>query len=179
MVTKFFEGLGGKLGERWAATVLTPAFVFWAGRLVAWIWRFGWTPLEAWFARQSQPVQIALLVGGLLGVAISAVVVERLELPVLRFLEGYWPYWMRPLQRLLVRWQASRLDRAEQRLQALAAKGVQQLTPEELDEYVALDWRLMHAPALPERRMPTTLGNILRAAERRSADKYGLDAVIC
>jgi len=37
----------------------------------------------------------------------------------------------------------------------------------------------MHTPAESDRHMPTKLGNILRAAELRSKDKYGLDAVIC
>lgn len=37
----------------------------------------------------------------------------------------------------------------------------------------------MQFPSQPNRLMPTKLGNILRAAESRPYDKYGLDAVIC
>ncbi len=75
MPTKFLENLGGKLADSWATNLLTPAFVFWLGGLLAWSGRFGWKPLEDLLKQQSEPIQIALLVGGLLIVAASAFVV--------------------------------------------------------------------------------------------------------
>ncbi len=180
MPTKFIESLGGKLAERWSAALLTPAFVFWLGGLAAFLWRFGWNRLAIWLTGQSESIQIALLVVSLLVVAASAFVVQQFELPVIKFLEGYWPSWMRPLRRLLLQQQRHWLRQKEQRWQNLATQqDKQSLTPEEMDEFVALDWQLRQFPARPERLMPTRLGNLLRAAEEQPSNKYGLDAVIC
>ncbi|MEW6497219.1 MAG: hypothetical protein AB1589_32660 [Cyanobacteriota bacterium] len=180
MPTKFIESLGGKLAERWSAALLTPAFVFWLGGLAAFLWRFGWNRLANWLTGQSESIQIALLVVSLLVVAASAFVVQLFELPVIKFLEGYWPSWMRPLRRLLLQRQRYWLRQKEQRWQNLATQqDKQSLTPEEMDEFVALDWQLRQFSARPERLMPTRLGNLLRAAEEQPLNKYGLDAVIC
>jgi hypothetical protein len=180
MPTKFLENLGGKLAESWVANLLTPAFVFWIGGLLAWIGSFGWKSSEQWLKQQSEPIQTALLVGGLLIVTASAFVIQRFDLLVLRFLEGYWPRWMRPLKHWLIQRQTPQMNRAKNRLQDLAGKQNQQdLTAEELDEYISLDSQLMQFPAQTEKLMPTRLGNLLRAAEMRPLNKYELDAVIC
>jgi hypothetical protein len=181
MPTKFLEGLGGKLAEQWAASLLTPAFVFWLGGLAAWIQKFGWNQLQQWLASLGEPLQIAVLVGSLLLVAASAFAIQRFDLAVLRFFEGYWPGWMAPLTDRLVNRQRARMKRLENKWQELAVKRDQggKLTAEDLDQFVAIDWQLRQMPAQPERLMPTTLGNLLRAAESHPSDKYGLDAIIC
>lgn len=177
--SKFLEGVGSKLAEQWFATVLTPAFVFWAGGLTTWVQRFGWKPLQEWFNQQSEPLQIALLVSTLLIVATSAVIIQRFEYSVLRALEGYWPRWSRWLQWPFVYWQKIRLDRMEKRWQALRQEDFPHLKPYEKDDFVRLDVQLTRMPAQPDQLMPTQLGNRLRAAELRSYKRYGLDAVIC
>lgn len=180
MPTNFLASLGGKLAEQWAATLLTPAFVFWLGGMVAWIWRFGWKPLETWLTKLSEPVQIAVIVGILLTIAASAFVTQRFDLLVLRFLEGYWPTWLQPFRRWRVKQHRRWLQQAESRWQTLInqreSKG---LNAEELYEYISLDAQLRQFPSKPEQVMPTHLGNLLRAAESQPGDKYGLDAVIC
>lgn len=45
--------------------------------------------------------------------------------------------------------------------------------------YVRADLALRQFPSLEEDLLSTRLGNILRAAERRPYDRYGLDAIIC
>ncbi|HRY14319.1 MAG TPA: hypothetical protein P5330_00415, partial [Candidatus Competibacteraceae bacterium] len=75
MSTKFVEGVGGKLAEQWVATLLTPAFAFWAGGLAAWGYRYGWASLQTPFTALSEPLQIAFLVALFLGVTTSAFVV--------------------------------------------------------------------------------------------------------
>lgn len=45
MTAKVLEGFSGKLAEQWVATLLTPAFVFWAGGLAAHTQRIGWDTL--------------------------------------------------------------------------------------------------------------------------------------
>ncbi|MDZ8263544.1 hypothetical protein [Nostoc sp. ChiQUE01b] len=180
MPTKFLESLGGKLAENWAANILTPAFVFWMGGLLAWVWRFGRKPLEDWLKQQPESLLIAVTVTGLLIIAVSAFVVQRFDLSVLRFLEGYWCRWLQPLRRWMIQQQEYEFARKDKCWQALAEKKDKKvITNKELEEYVTLDGQLMQFPSQLNRLMPTKLGNILRAAESRPYDKYGLDAVIC
>ncbi len=179
MQAKFIEGVGGKLAEQWVAALLTPAFVFWAGGLAAWVYRYGWTSLLTQFTQLSESLQIALLVATLLGVTTSAFVVQRFDFAALRYLEGYWSRWF-PLRWLLVYWQKKRYKKSYQRWQELMGKRRQQeLTTVEAEDLARLDWWLIHTPRQPDQLMPTRLGNILRSAELRPRNKYGLDAVIC
>jgi hypothetical protein len=181
VLIKFWEGISSKLSERWAATVVTPAFLFWTGGLAAWLWRkqdsIG--ELETWFNGLSNAVQLTLVVGALLLVTLSASLVQRFDLTVLRALEGYWPRWLNRIRGLLVSWQSRQLEKHNIRFQELAGKAPEQMSREEKEEYVEKDLRLMRAPTDPALRMPTKLGNLLRAAETHSRDRYGLDAVVC
>lgn len=179
MPPKFLETLGETLAKEWFAKVFTPAFVFWLGGLFAWSSRSGWTTLETVLTEKTVTLPFTVLIVGLLVVAVSAIVVQRFELPVLKFLEGYWFRWLKPIRRWLIKRQIDQVNIAEQQFQQLAKKGVSALSADEIDDYVRLDWRLRQTPAQSDRVMPTRLGNILRAAERRPLEKYGLDAVIC
>src|SRR5690348_16473884 len=124
MMAKFWEGLGDKLSAQWVATVLTPAFVFWWGALVVWIIHFGWTPLETWFNQLRPIAQGVFLIGTLVGVVISSLVIQKLALPTIRFLEGYWPrrFGFNRLRRQAVRFQNWRLDQKDRRWQQLLIK---------------------------------------------------------
>jgi hypothetical protein len=208
MLGKFWEGVGDKLADRWSATLLAPAFVFWAGGLLALAERSGWNDILQRFDPLTEAEKVAVLVGGLVLVAVSSEVVRSLTLPVLRAVEGYWPRWLWWLRRPFVSWQGFWVARAERRWQELAHtstymltpqeraeydtldssesrwqelwdKSFASLSPQERDEYVALDQRLRQYPADRSHWMPTRLGNILRAAERRPQVRYGLDAIIC
>lgn len=179
MLGKFLEGFGGKMAESWVAAIMTPAFAFWAGALGAHVWRFGSVNLRSWFNQQPQLTQIAMLIGGLLVVATSGVIVQRFDLSALRLLEGYWPTQLRTLSRWLIARQTAKLDRAQARFDELANKGWQNINGDERSEYLALDWRLMLVPPTEDRRLPTRLGNAMRAAELRPFTKYGLDSVVC
>lgn len=181
MLTEFWQGLGAKLSERWVSMVFAPAFGFWFGGFLAFISRFGWTPFEQWFLQASEPLQIALLVAALLLITASAAAIRPFILPVLRLLEGYWPRWLR---HRVLHWQNRRVERDEQHWQRLAIKaeaggGLAALTLAEREDYAKLDQRLRMLPAHPARRLPTRLGNILRAAEDRPRERYGLETVTC
>lgn len=180
MPINFLASLGGSLAERWTAILLTPAFIFWSGGLAAWIWRFGWQPLEQWLLGLSEPLQMAIIIGTLLGISTSAVAIQGADLPALRLLAGDWPRWGRPLKRQRLAQQRRWLQRAENRWQSLLAQQeTRGLTPEESAEYVRLDAQLRRFPAQPEKLMPTRLGNLLQAAQDQPGHKYGLDAAIC
>jgi hypothetical protein len=185
MLGSFWEGVGGKLADRWA-NVSAPALVFWLGGLLSWaISRGGWghlTPLTRWLTKLSTVAQIAAVLCALLLVAGSGVVVARLTFPVLRILEGYWPRCFKVLRRVILsrivtpaaaadieKWEALSLKVLESPLQA---------TAEQLAEFVRIDSRMHRRPISKTDYMPTRTGNILRASENRPLHKYGLNSAI-
>jgi hypothetical protein len=97
VIEGLWENIGQALAKEWTARMLTPAFAFWGGGLLAWAFRYGWGDLAAWWSARSALEQAALLVGGLLLVAFSAVVMEQVQNRLLWWAEGYGP---RPLERL-------------------------------------------------------------------------------
>jgi hypothetical protein len=189
MLTKFWEGLGGKFAEQFVTRVLTPAFMFWAGGVAAWVWgnlgddirAKGWKAALEPHARTLQGLpgvlQGALLVAALLGLVGSAVIAERVTLPLLRLLEGYWPG---PLGRSLRRHSFDKRKQRRDRAGSLAAKrDASGLTPQEDAELVRLEEQLNRTPATLAVTMPTRLGNLLRATEARPRIRYGLETGVC
>ncbi len=180
MPIKFLENLGSQVTEQWAVNLLTPAFVFWFGGVLAWLDRWGWHGVQDTLVELDDPLQLVVLIGGLIVIVASGFVIQRFDLAVLRFFEGYWPTWMDLLRTRLQQRSHAWAKRQDDRWQALQLKQeTQPLTPQELEELSTIDWRLRQVPTRPERMMPTRLGNILRAAESLPETKYGLDAVIC
>ena len=180
VISDFVSSTQGRLAERWAAVILTPAFVFWTLGLLAWVieqgWSAGWAELGRWMSARSNPEQLALLSGGLLVLNASGVLVARLATPLTRALEGYG--WPRSLRARAVEVRRRRIGRDEQLLQEIAkelAKGRLARTA----QYATLDSRLHRVPPDPVDRMPTDFGDLLRRAERMPYHKYGLDPVKC
>jgi hypothetical protein len=181
--------LGSGVGEKWLALVLTPAFAFWGGGVVAWAWSRGWS--DGWselgdrLAGLSGAEQVALAIGAFVGVTVSGVAVQRATLPVLRVLEGYWPARLDGLRERLVAVRSRRVVRLRRERDELATKVEERrASVSEQHRHLALERQLRRVPvepdeAAPVRRMPTALGNILRASESRPVDKYGLDTATC
>src|SRR6266550_3806868 len=100
MLSAFWESVGGKLADRWAA-VSVQALVFWLGGVAAWTYHRGGlhtlTTQTRWLDRQTAAAQVSVIVVVLLAVAASGLLVSRLATPALRLLEGYWPSWTDPL----------------------------------------------------------------------------------
>lgn len=182
-MTKFWEGLGGKLGELAAAALLAPAAIFWAGGFAAWVLARGWDNsgerIADWFKDLSGVEQVLVAVGGLLVLTGSAVVVAQLTLPFLRLLEGYWPWPLSLAAPFAGEPRAWWLRRQRARFDELAGKPEEDLSAAEREQYIVADVRLRRAPPQPADWMPTRLGNILRAGETWPHEKYGLDAVVC
>ncbi|MFD8224995.1 hypothetical protein ACFV16_12600 [Streptomyces massasporeus] len=184
---KFFEGVAGKLADRFAA-VAGPTLVFWVGGALAWFHGHGGltglpgqvSTAVGRLGRQPTASQIFVLVVVLIGLVASGLVVRQVSFPVLRLLEGYWPEPARPLASWLSARHQRNTDDYRARMQELAPRvqgdeGV--ATASEVAEFQRLDRRLRRHPAMGERVMPTRLGNTLRAGESRPVDKYGLDVV--
>ncbi|MGF1515315.1 MAG: hypothetical protein ACFB5Z_16665 [Elainellaceae cyanobacterium] len=174
--------LGKQIAERWVANLFAPAFVFWLGGVVAYLQDNGWGSLEEWLTGLDETLQVGVLVAALLLVAASGFVVQRFDLMVLRFFEGYWPRWMAPLHTFLIKRQRAWFDRADSRWNELMmqqAEAPASMTAQEIEEQIDLDTRLRQVPPQRSRQMPLRLGNILRAAEMQPQNKYGLDAIVC
>jgi len=114
---------------------------------------------------------------------VTSLVFHPLQLSLVRFLEGYWDGWAvgRTIGNVLIRRHEMRQRDLEE------AAEVDDDDDEELEhkEEEALGSRrwseraaqlLERYPASPDRIMPTTLGNVLRAAEDLAGQRYGLDA---
>jgi hypothetical protein len=189
LLTKFWEGVGGKLGEQLVVRLLTPAFFFWAGGLLAWTWNELGSDVGSrrWIAeleRRTETVrelpaalQVALVVGALSALVASALAAERLTPALLRALEGYWPARVSgPLQRRF----SARRKAILTRLGALAHTRAQRaLSPGEQAEMSWLEGRARRLPTAAELMLPTRLGNVLRSAEARPRQQYGLDVAVC
>jgi hypothetical protein len=151
VLTALWTGLGSEFARHWMARVLTPAFVFWVGGAGA-VWygdhrsgarAHGWRDEVAAAARSwpalPVPAQVAIVLSGLLLVTASALAAERLTLPLLRLLEGYWsrPRWLRER---LVRHRRRRRDAWTSAFEKLATRQrMGLLTPAELVDLIALE----------------------------------------
>ncbi|MFE6366044.1 hypothetical protein ACFVP3_39595 [Streptomyces sp. NPDC057806] len=184
---KFFEGVAGKLADRFAA-LAGPTLAFWVGGALAWVHGHGGLtgiPDEVSRAvnrlsRHSAAAQVLVVAVVVIGLVASGLVVRHFSFPVLRLLEGHWPEPAGRLRKWLVARHRRKIDAYRARLQELAARVIDDegvATTAELAEFQRLDRRLRRYPAVHERVMPTRLGNTLRAGESRPVDKYGLDVV--
>jgi hypothetical protein len=104
-------------------------------------------------------------------VLIVSLVLQLLDLSIVRLFEGYWD---RPpgswLAHLLRKWHVWRQRQ-------LWAK-VRLDRPIKEEERERAIWLLRHLYPAEERIMPTRLGNVLRAAEDRAGQPYGLQTVV-
>jgi hypothetical protein len=98
---------------------------------------------------------------------------------VLRLVEGYWPWPFRGLRvRLVDRINRSLVDK-ETNLGGLADKYETRIaTPLEAERYALLEKELDQYPQDANLRLPTRVGNILRAAEEYPWRCYGLEITI-
>lgn len=94
-------------------------------------------------------------------------------------IEGYWPPFAGRLSRWRTRAIAVKAESLEKRFQDLAGPVLESktTTATQRAEFADVDQRLRRMPGDGE-YLPTKTGNILRAGERRPAEKYGLDAIV-
>lgn len=181
--------------KQWLAIPLRSGLVFWVGGAGAWLWSvsdheallavLSGAAAQPLLTEASRPLlarmeeitkEQAIVVVFLFTflATLSQVVVKRLTFGLLRVLEGYkWPGWL--AQASVTLWDRLIYARRYTRLQALALK---KRGPAEECEYALLDRDLMYLPE-KDQRLPTRLGNLLRAYELRPYEKYGLNALIC
>ena len=178
MLPKFWEGLGGKLADRWSEGLVGAPSLFYLGGVLAYLMRFGAHGIEKWYRALDEPLKVAALIAVPVIPLVTFAILRPWTFSVLRLLEGYWPEWV-PFRDALIRHLSKPVDIAAFQWQQLNAKGLEALTPVERREYVAADRRVRRMPVNPDDRMATRLGNVLRASENLPNSKYGLDAVVC
>ncbi|MEM6501298.1 MAG: hypothetical protein AAF685_05615 [Cyanobacteria bacterium P01_C01_bin.89] len=188
MSAKILEGAIGKVADRWLPNLLGSPLLFWGGALILHVYSSdgGGSEFSKWFTALPEISQIIAVALGL-GLAIASdSIVQQIELPVLRLLEGYWPQWCDRPRRWKIHRVAERQAQVLKRLQQIRIAALQNKSdPYDFEKQIALEEKLRELPtnfeSAPVNRylMPTRLGNILRAYERKPAEKYGLDAVVC
>jgi hypothetical protein len=171
-------GAGGRVGS--AATTFATALAFWGGGIGAWAYsRGGYQTMSSagqWLGLQSVAGRILTVPTFLLAVASSGLLVSRLGAVFLRLVEGDWPRWAVPLHDRLVARRARRAlaeDRAWEQAQR-DFESSPTLTARLVVTRNVLARRRRYRPAYPNYLLPTKVGNILRAAEIRVLEKYGL-----
>jgi len=110
-----------------------------------------------------------------------ALVMQPLQLSLIKFLEGYWQTPLVPmvghiLSFLGTAWHTYRRQKLKEARQKPPA--LKDITPEEKNRKAVADWELQRRYPLPDRILPTALGNALRAAEDIPQKRYGLDGVV-
>lgn len=179
MLNAFWQGVAGGLATQWVQRVFAPAFLFWTGGFLCLVWRDGWGKYQNWWAELDPGQLILIIAGALILIASSGAIVQRFDAAMLRLMEGYWPRWLgvRNLRRRLVNRLNQTIENDRRLFDTLQEKGLDMLTSSELEQLVRADSKLHYTPPKASQRMPTQLGNILRSAERRPRDRYGLEIV--
>lgn len=118
-----------------------------------------------------------------LGVLLFALLMQPLQLSLVRVLEGYWDVPLLPwvgtiLSKPGILWHEYRRSILEKATQVQTLEGAEEVTPEEEARAAAADWQLRRSYPAQDRLLPTALGNVLRAAEDVPYDSYCLDTVV-
>lgn len=154
-----------------------PSLVFAGIAVVLW-----WSRAPAAYPDLNQLIQQAKSVGAEGAVLLSSVVlgsallIQPLQFELVQFFEGYWrTSWLpvRLLTAVCIAWQSRGRKALVETWEPPAGRN--QGTAEDI---MRAAWRLRHR--YPDRQpvLPTRLGNVLRAAEERAGQRYGLDAVV-
>jgi hypothetical protein len=178
MLPKIIDKLGNEMTNQKMISLLAPSLFFWLGGLL-----LLWPRIENWYKTLAQPIQGwegMILIEAFLLITISAIIVQRFDLSILRLLSGYyWPKWLVTINQKLIQRVTSTYNINLEHYRELVQKGIEKLSHDEYREFIRLDQYIRYMPCTEAEFMPTTLGNILRAAELRPRNKYGLDMAVC
>ena len=181
MIDDVKEKAASELASALNVGSLVPAIMFWMGGLLSWATHVGvervLAAVDAIDATGTATV-VAMGAVTLLVLVSTAGVMGLLRYPLLRLAEGYWPFpfsWLR--HRRVARLNA-RFEREAEELAMLEADfRARILRGPRLARYGRLTFLHAQLPVDPGLRMPTAVGNAIRAAEEHPFQHYGLEAV--
>lgn len=179
MLNQFWESIGANVAERWLDYVFGPAFLFWAGGLGLYLWKAGWQQILKEFQGLNEFQQASWIILALFLLIFSSVLVQAIRFPILRLLEGYWPWPLSYVGEWIVALQKSGFQKKTAELRQLASEDQNELSVRQREKLLSLDTWAHWNPVRSKDLLPLPLGNILRAREYSPGRKYGLDAVIC
>jgi len=113
-----------------------------------------------------------------LGILVFSLILHPLQLSLVRLLEGYWGEGRvgRTVAAMGRRRHQGRRRKLDGRTLVPRSDGT--VDPDRARSATLAAWELRRRYPRSDRVLPTRLGNVLRAAEDRTGDKYGLDAVL-
>ena len=180
MLDKFWEGIGSNLAERWLEHIFGPAFLFWSGGVGLYTWNRGFDKVMADAQALTLIQQGTWIFLGLLTLVFSSMLMNAIRFPILRLLEGYWPWPFNYLGLGITYFRKLIFQKKYDDLRSLKTTETERkLDRKEKEKLTRLEVWVHWNPVKASELMPTTLGNILRARERSPKRKYGFDAVIC
>ncbi|WP_432513842.1 hypothetical protein [Kineococcus sp. SYSU DK001] len=180
MLTGVWAGAGGKVLERWLSS-LWPGVTFWGSAVLLVLWdahglRGIDREVRRWAAGTGLVAPLVASVLLLLVSASSAVLVQQATRPVLMVLAGQSPGRPSAVRRRLIDRRARRVDREHAQWQTLVSVPEQHRSADQLGQLRRLEVRRVRRPQQRSALTPTRTGDLLSAAERYPADRYGLDA---
>jgi len=169
---------------------LIPSILFWSIQCTWFIFsRPGCYPLTEWKSLTTE-VQIILIVAGLGSIWITSIIFNTLEPNILRFFEGYHgPEWIWKLIGQGRTKQEASFDALKKEVSnlepkivepagPLSAEGLKVLKENRLKEVQFTHKLFSLYPPNRAELLPTEMGNIIRAGEAYSYQRYGIDAVL-
>ncbi|MBI5965470.1 MAG: hypothetical protein HY863_18490 [Chloroflexi bacterium] len=180
MLDKFWESISSNLVDRWLEYIFGPPFLFWVGGLGLYVWQTGWQNLLTELQSMTLMQQSIWIILALLVLVFSSLLMQALRFPILRLLEGYWPWPFNYLGLGIIALRRSVFKKKYDELRHLKeAESKRELNAKQSEKLIKLDIWAHWLPAKANEMLPTALGNILRSRERSPESRYGLDAVVC
>ncbi len=176
---KLWEQVGTSLATR-LLTASEFALVFWVWFTFWWaVGHGGWAAYAAATAPlfSDGAALLAVAAGAVIVVVVSGLIVQRAATPVLRLLEGYWPEtsWREKRREA---WRVKRDVYVQKEVDATPIGGLSEDSPASVAaDAMKWDAKLQDFPDR-DSVLPTRIGNIIRAGERRPLPTYGLDPII-
>lgn len=157
------------IGPRLFLTGFVPAFAM-AALITVLVWAGAPTESPQFSAawKTAASLGIGQVIIAVVVLSVVVLVLQPLQLPMVRLLEGYWPRWLGRPGRC---WAAFRRRR-------LAAKAEPNSDEETEIQRAGRAGTLLRRRFPSDDVLPTALGNVLAAAEARAGREYGYDAVV-